>query len=317
MFTLHSDIQIGGKTFAGVHEVTIKRSIYTLGATATVKVPVTAVLKQMGEPGKRVETAKEIKVGHEVLIRLGYNGACEMEFRGWVKQLNLCAPLEIICEDAFYQARKRSVTMSGKTTLADVLRKCALTVGYATTLTLESFPVANKPVAWVLAKLKKEYGLSVYFDLEGKIYACEPFKVIGEPVKYKLRGNTIKDDDLKFQRAEDVKLKIKAVCIYRNGTQVEATIGVSDGTEKILYFYNVADKNELATLAAAELKRYSYDGYSGKIETFLQPSAAPGMVAEIEDNIYSERNGRYYIESVETKFGLSGARRTVEIGLKI
>lgn len=317
MFTLSSDIQIGGKTFAGVHEVVIKRSIYTLGGTATVKVPVTAVLKQMGQSGTRVETAKEIKVGQEVIIKLGYNGACEMEFRGWVKQLNLCTPLEIICEDAFYQARKKSVTISGKTTLADVLQKCGLSVGYAATLTLESFPVPNKPIAWVLAKLKKDYGLSVYFDFDGKIYVCEPFKVISESVKYKLRSNTIKDNDLKYQRAEDVKLKIKAVCVYRDGTQVEATIGADDGTEKKLYFYDVADQKELAALAAAELQRYSYDGFSGKIETFLQPYAAPCMVAEIEDSVYNERSGRYYIESVETKFGLSGARRTVEIGLKV
>jgi len=41
------------------------------------------------------------------------------------------------------------------------------------------------------------------------------------------------------------------------------------------------------------------------------------MVAEIEDEVYHQRDGRYYIESVETTYGTNGARRTMEIGIKI
>lgn len=317
MYVLCSNITIGGKRFAGVHEVKIKRSIHLIGATASVKVPVTSVLRQEGAPPAYVETAQAIKVGDPVDIRLGYDGQYKTEFRGYVKQLNLQTPLEIICEDEFYTTRRRNVTLQGKTTLAAVLKACGLTVGYATTLTLGAFPVDNKPAAWVLGKLQTEYGLAIWFDLEGRVYACEPYKVIGETVKYRLRYNVVKDDDLKYQRAEDVKLKIKAICIYKDGAKVEATIGPKDGTEKKLYFYDVADQNELAALAAAELKRYSYDGYSGKITTFLQPYAAPCMVAEIEDEVYHQRDGRYYIESVETTYGTNGARRTMEIGIKI
>ena len=317
MFTLSSEITIGGKKFGGVHDVRIKRSIYELAATATVKVPVTAVLKQAGKPVTEVEVAKEIKTGDPVEIRLGYDGILNTEFKGYVKQLNLKTPLEIVCEDAFYLCRKQSVTLSGKTTLTDVIGKCGLTAGYTAKLALESFQVPNKPISWVLAKLKKDYGLSVFFDLEGRVYAAEPFKMVGDTVKYRLRYNVIRDDDLKYQLAEDVKLKIKAVCIYRDGTKVEAKIGAEDGTEKTMYFYDVKDQAELGALAQAELKRHSYDGYSGKIQTFLVPFAAPGMLAELEDEVYAYRNGRYYIESVETTFGTSGARRSVEIGLKV
>ena len=84
-----------------------------------------------------------------------------------------------------------------------------------------------------------------------------------------------------------------------------------------LSFDKAARQAELAALAAAELKRYSYDGYAGRITAFLQPYAAPCMVAEIEDEVYHERDGRYYIEGVETTYGTGGARRTVEIGIKI
>lgn len=317
MFTLCSEITIAGKKFGGVNDVKIKRSIYDLAATATVKVPVTAVLKAAGKPTTEVETAKEIKAGDDVIIRLGYNGVLNTEFRGYVKQLNLKTPLEIVCEDAFYLARQKSLTLSGKTTLAAVIGKTGFPAGHTATLTLESFQVPNKPVSWVLAQLKKEYGLSIFFDAEGKLHACEPGKITSETVKYTLRGNVIKDDDLKYQRAADVKLKIKAVCIYRDGTKIEGTVGADDGTEKTLYFYDVKDQAELAALAKAELSRHSYDGYSGKIQTFLLPYAAPCMIAELSDPVYAERNGNYLIESVETTYGTGGARRNIEIGCRI
>lgn len=317
MYVPCSKITIGDKHFDGVHEVRIKRSIHTIGATASVKVPVTAVLRQTGTPPAYVETARAIKPGDRVEIQLGYDGRLCTEFRGYVKQLNLQTPLEILCEDEFYTTRRRNVTLQGKTTLAAVLNACGLAVGYAATLTLEAFPADDKPVAWVLGQLQTKYGLAVWFDLEGRVYASEPYKVVSDPVKYRLRCNVVRDDDLKYQRAEDVKLRIKAVCIYRDGTKVEAVIGPKEGTEKKLYFYNVKDQRELAALADAELKRYSYDGYAGKITTFLRPYAAPCMVAQIEDEVYRERDGRYFIESTETTYGTNGARRTVEIGIRL
>ena len=317
LYVLCSRINIGEMSFGGVHDVRIERSIYKLGATTVVKVPVTAMLQYSGMPPTEVETAKAIKAGDPVSIELGYDGIYNVEFKGYVKQLNLKTPLEIICEDAFYLTRKKSITLSGKTTLEEVLKKCGLDIGYSAALTLSQFQIDNRPVSWVLGKLKKDFGLSIFFDINGKVYACEPFKVVGDTVKYALRENVIKDDDLKYQLAEDVKLKIKAVCIYRDGTKVEAEIGASGGTEKTIYFYDVQDKNELMALARAELKRHSYDGYSGKIETFLFPFAAPAMLAELRDEVYNERDGRYYVESVTVNYGRSGARRTVEIGLKI
>lgn len=317
MFVPCSKITVGGKTFGGVHEVVIKRSIFEIGATATIQVPVTAVIKQAGLPPTYIETAQAINVGDPVVIQLGYDDVYFSEFVGYVKLKNLKTPLEIVCEDEFYKTRGVNVTASGKTTLADLLSKCGVKVGYAAALTIDDFPVDNKPASWVLGKLKTDYGLAIWFDLEGKLYACEPYKVQSDRVKYVLRENTISEDDLKFHRADDVKMKIKAVCIYRDGTKIEATIGPGDGAEKTLYFYDVEDQSQLAALADAELKRYSYDGYEGKIETFLQPYAAPCMIAKVEDPYYPERDGDYFIETVEVSFGTSGARRTIGLGLKV
>ncbi|OAV63745.1 hypothetical protein Barb6XT_03063 [Bacteroidales bacterium Barb6XT] len=41
------------------------------------------------------------------------------------------------------------------------------------------------------------------------------------------------------------------------------------------------------------------------------------MPADVQDEVYGERDGRYYIDGVTVDFGLSGARRKVEIGIRI
>lgn len=316
MMTPTSQITIGGWTFGGVHDVHIERSIFNLAATATIKVPVGAVLIRGGVPPAKAETAQQINVGDPVTIALGYNGKLRTEFVGFVKLKNLKTPLEIECEDAFYRTRSVSVAHTGKTTLAELLAKCGVSVAYAAPLTLADFPVDNKPASWVLGKLKTDYGLSIWFDMQGRLYASEPYKVQGSGVKYSLRRNTINEDDLKFHRADDVKVRIKAICYMRDGRKVEATIG-SGGGEKTLYFYDVESEAELAALAAAELSRYSYDGYSGGIEAFLEPYAEPGMIATVVDKDYAERGGNYYIESTTVDYGTGGGRRKVELGLKI
>jgi hypothetical protein len=319
MFVLCSHIRIGNVSFDSVNEVRIKRSIYNLAVTALIKLPVTAVLKQTGEPPANIETAEAIKVGEKVEIRLGYDGSLQTEFVGYVKRLNYKIPLEIECEDEYYKTRFINCAFSKKETtlkqcLNDVLT--GIKTNVVADLTLKNFVVNNKPGSWLLGYLKKEYGLTVFFDINGKLYAGKVNGVKGETVKYRLRENVISDDELKYRLAEDIKLKVKAICYYRDGTKVEAETGEEGGEQKTLYYYDVKDAGELKVLATEELKRYSYDGYQGKITTFLFPYCLPGMVARLEDTVYNERSGDYFIESVETDFGAGGARRTVEIGIK-
>lgn len=316
MFVLTPDVAVGNYGLQGVNSVTIKRSVNEIGATAIIKVPVTAVLWQVGLPRTHVETAAAIKAGDKVKIRLGYDLRMRTEFIGYVKRVNLKTPVEIECEDAYYLTRWKQVRFSGTQTLAGVLKACGLTVGYAETLTMKNFVIADKSVAYVLAAIKKNYGLSVFFDLDGRVYACRTGAIVGDTVAYELRGNVISDDDLQYHTKGDTKIYIKAIAFQKDGTKIEATKGDKTTVAKTLYFYNVTDLKELATLAQAELERYTFDGYQGRITTFLEPYAAPSMIASITDPIYPQRSGSYLVESVETTFGQSGARRKIEISMR-
>ena len=323
MFCLSCNITIGAASFTTVQEVTIKRSTREANSTAIIKVPVTAVLKQPGVEKTYIETARRINVGDQVLIRLGYDGKLKDEFRGFVKRLNYTVPLEIECEDWYWKLRYNNIKKSYaettvKSLLNDVLSGTGATVHPSSIdLGLKNTIVDNKTGAWVIEKLKSDYGLTCYFDLNGRLYVGKAYQVKGTSVKYELRGNVIKDDDLKFYKADDYKLKIDAKSYDRNGSKLEATVGTEGGEGKTLFFYDVKDVAQLTALAEQELKRYSFDGYRGKIETFLLPFAEPGMVASLTDPTYNERGGNYFIESTEVKFGRSGGRRIVELGIKV
>lgn len=323
MFVLTSHITIGAASFKSVNKVVIKRSTYASNATAIIKVPVTAVVKQEGKEATKIETAQQINVGDPVTIKLGYDGNLKDEFKGFVKRINYTVPLEIECEDYYWKLRYTTIKKSYPQTtvkqlLNDVLSGSGASVHPATIdLGLKNTVINNKTSAWVLEKLKSDYGLTVFFTLDGKCFVGKAYEIKGASVKYKLRWNVLKDDDLKYYRAEDYKLKIEAKTYDRDGAKLEASVGSDGGETKTLWFYNVPDKAHLKTLAEQELQRRSFDGYRGKIETFLIPFAEPGMVAEIEDPLYKVYGGSYYIESTEVSFGTGGARRKIELGIKV
>lgn len=319
MFVLNSDIRIGEYALQGVHEVVIKRSVNELADTAVVKVPVSAMLHDAGKAETRIEVARHIRMGDPVRIRLGYDLRMHEEFVGYVKTLNLKSPLEIVCEDAFYPIRSRKVSLSGTKTLQQILEKCGLRIAAVETLTLRNFVAKDKSVAGILAEIKTQYGLSVYFDTAARVYAVRPGRVgaQGRPVEYGIGQNVISTDDLRYQNAEDIHLSIRAVAFKKDGTRVEATKGIKGYPAQTLYFYNITSLTELSTLADIELRRLAFDGYRGTLTGFLEPYAAPGMAAAIYDEKYRSRGGRYFIESVETTFGQQGARRKVELGRKI
>lgn len=321
MYTLCCDIKIGTASFHSVNEVTIKRSIHDLGASAVIKVPITALVRQSGQPDAYVETRQQINIGDKVEIRLGYDNKLENEFTGYVRQVNSKLPLEIECEDEYFVTRRGAQNFSKKsTTLKECLDTMLPGIRQATCaeLTLKNFSVKNESGAWVLAKLKKDYGLNIYFDVDGQLHAEKYFDGQQPPkTKYRLRYNVIKDTDLKYQMAGDTKYSVKAICFLKNGSTLEGKIGEEEGEQKTFYYYNVNDQNELKELARQEYKKLVASSYKGKIETFLAPYCQPGMAAAIEDPKFEERNGEYFVESTEVKFGTSGARRTVGIGMSV
>jgi len=323
-FTLESNIKIGNIRFDSVNEVTIKRTIFAIGDTATIKLPLSAYMRNATtQQLEKVRTSDKFKVGDKVEISLGYNGLLNIEFIGYVRRLNLKMPLEIECEDYTWPLRTVNIKQSWKSaTLKQILEYIGTQAGFelldgTVDVTITNFLVNNQTALWALQKIKDTYGLTLYFTQDGKLYAGLAYTRSSGEVKLTTGRNVIKSDDLKWVNADDVKLKIKAVSMERNGSRIEAELGDEDGEIRTLYFYDVHNRAQLEKLAEAEIGKYKYTGYRGSVNCFLWPYAEPTMTAILSDVQFPERSGSYFVESTEVKYGLSGARRKITLGIKL
>jgi hypothetical protein len=312
-----------GKTikFDAVNNVEIEKSIDKIGTLAKIKIPTSARLKyEDSDTTESVQTEKIFKKGDKINIQLGYDDRLQEEFDGFIYKINYTTPLEIECEGHEFLLREDLPTKTfSSTNLKEVLQyivkdKKITLDGDIPTVNMVNYVIpANLTRLDALQQVKERYGLTIFF-VNDTLYAGLDFVKYKGNVIYSLGINTPRVDELKFQYADDVKLKVKAIQINKNNTKLEAEIGDRNGEQRTLYFYTAKSIEDLKKLAEAEIQKYKYTGYTGKITAFLEPYSAPGMVAEIRDIKYTERSGKYEIRSVVVTFGTSGARRQVEIG---
>ena len=100
-------------------------------------------------------------------------------------------------------------------------------------------------------------------------------------------------------------------------SKIFVEIGDKDGEKKEYKTSIVSDKKILKEMAEEALKKLKIVGLTGSITSFLIPFATRGMVAKIIDNEHPNQAGNYFIKSVVTTYGISGARRKVEIGNRL
>lgn len=315
---LNCKITIGKFVFNQVNEVEIERTGRLISDTAIIKLPLSAVF----ENKKKESVENKIKRGDNVKIELAYNDEYNIEFTGYVKDVAAKDKTVIECEDNAFLLRKPipNKAFKGKT-LKDVIKyiadECKLGLNAdVPDVTFDAFLLKNIDGLKAMQKLKDDYGLTVFFDYEGKLYAGLSYKYDTGKVKYNLQGD-IKKSNLIFKKEEDIKYKIKAISLLKNNKKLEVETGDTDGEQRTLYFRNIASKTELEKLANEEIQKYKYTGYRGTLISFGSPLARFGMSAKIKDDNYPAREGDYYIESVKTNFGQSGFQRTIELGIKL
>lgn len=311
-------------SFDAFHSVEIERDIFKINSSCKIRIPISSRLEYKGKGyTESVQTAKQFARGDKISVWLGYGDNLKLEFSGFIYRLNYKTPLEIECEGYEFLLRSPYETKTwSKTNLKTVLEYIIKDTDIVLSdkipemnFTKYIIP-ANMTKLEALQVVKEKYGIAVFF-MEKTLYAGLAYVIDLGTVKYKLGWNTIKDDELKFRNADDVRLKIKAVWIKPDNTKLEAEVGDPEGSQRTLFFYNVSSKSELEKLAKEEMKKYKYSGYEGKITTFLQPFAQPGMKGILQDPKYSEREGTYYITKVKVKSDNGGGRRTIEFTVKL
>lgn len=320
MYALDCRVTIGDITFDSVNDMVVSTSIHQIMQTAKVRVPLTARLNNKGKVSK-VSTADVFKVGDPVSVEMGYNGVMYPEFNGYVTRLVYGMPLTIECEDHMYILRKNHITLSEESMkVSDLVDKCLDGLYELATevpdIVITDVVLEEEPADSVLQIIRERFGLSIFFTRLGKLYVGAQYGYRSFDVNYNFHVNIKpRSESLKYQDADEIKMKIIVKSFRKDGTYIESITGDDDGSVRTLWYYGIEDQGTLEERAIAEIERYKFSGYTGRFTTLLDPKCEPGCVANVVDPDFEERGGSYYIESVETRYGQRGAERIIEPGI--
>lgn len=262
-----------------------------------------------------------IKTGDPIVIKGGYNGEYFDEFKGFVSQILDDLPVVLKCEDNMYLLKRTSVNKSYKSVKLSTLLTDIVPPQFkidAMDVELGSILLSKTTVSQTLQMLKDDYGIYSYFVgdtlYSGKIYTDNPET---DMVKYTMLGNkqNVINNDLKYRRKEDIKIKVTMTSYLSNGTKLSVTVGDDDGQEQKLVCSNISTVTEITKLANKELERLKIDGYTGGLTSYAIPFVRHGFKAHIANNEFKEREGNYYVDSVTTTLNDQGAyRRSIKLG---
>jgi len=317
MVRLSCKIVIGKFVFDYATAIEITSSWDQFTTTAMIKLP--HKLEFNGEPIISGEDSL-FKRGDAVEIFLGYDDNLVKEFEGFVSDVNPATPMIITCEDLMWKLKQTSLTKSFReVTLKDLLSDILSGQGVdfeAVDANLGKFRITRANIVEIFEEIKKTYGL-VTFAQGGKIFSGLAYlPELQEERVLDLNHDVVSSDELIFKRADDVKIKVKAISINSDNTREEVEFGDSDGNQTTFTFYNLS-KQDLQETAERELEKLKFDGYRGSLVAFGSPFIKHQDVVSITDPKIPERQGRYLVKEVVTTFGVSGFRRKITLDRQV
>ena len=316
MFRLCAKIEIKGDrawSFDFVNAVEITRDTEKLTTEAKITMP------------KKVKWDKADKIpvkrGDSVKISLGYDDNLQTAFVGYVRDVGFKTPIVITCEDEMFKlkqmpAKKKAYrSVSLETLLKDQ------GIGYRLNImgeqALGAYRVTADTVAALLGKLS-EQGIRSFFRYEDDtpvLYCGVLFERDTRPAQvFKTGLNIISDQSLQQQKAENMRLRVKAVSLMPDNKKIKVEVGDADGEHRTLHTYNKTE-SELKAWAEQEIKRLKRDGLTGSFTTFghtlVDCLDAIGIVID------GVKSGVYQVKKNVVKYGDSGYRQEITLGLRV
>lgn len=243
--------------------------------------------------------------GDPVKIELGYNGNFITEFTGYVASVSASVPIVIKCEDEMYKLKRIPVNFSSPgITLENLLK--TVCPGYDVNalegVQLGGVRFAKTSVGKVLQKLSED-PFKIYSYMRGKQLVSGKYyaDVDGVTHRFDLERNCV-SNALNYRNRENVLVKINGTSVLANGKKVTFDFGEDGGDQLNLTYYNIELKAELERLVRHDYEKRKQDGFDGTFTAFGIPSVKHGDKANITSEIYPDRAGIYYIESVVKDF---------------
>lgn len=316
MFRLCAKIEIKGDrawSFDFVNAVEITRDTEKLTTEAKITMP------------KKVKWDKADKIpvkrGDSVKISLGYDDNLQTAFVGYVRDVGFKTPIVITCEDEMFKLKQmptkkkayRSVSL--ETLLKD--QGISYRLNIMGEQALGAYRVTADTVAALLGKLS-EQGIRSFFRYENGalvLYCGVLFERDTRPAQvFKTGLNIISDQSLQQQKAENMRLRVKAVSLMPDNKKIKVEVGDADGEHRTLHTYNKTE-SELKAWAEQEIKRLKRDGLTGSFTTFghtlVDCLDAIGIVID------GVKSGVYQVKKNIVKYGDGGYRQEITLGLRV
>lgn len=317
MYRLTAEIRIEGARRWLLEEVTgveIERDTEKLTTECRITLP-----KRMKWDG---EAETPVRGGDRVEVRLGYDGKLEPAFAGYVREVGFKTPVVLECEDEMYaMKRKKAKKLAYKSvTLGRLLRD--QDIGCPVHVTGEqaigAYRVVHDTVAELLSDLSKN-GVRCFFA-EGadgpELYAGVLFDHAGDRTLRLGEGvNIVSDSSLEQEKAENIRLKVKAISLKPDNKKVKVEVGDADGELRTLHTYNKT-KEELKAWAEQEMKRLKRDGLKGSVTAFGAPFLA-GKTDAVSLRLDGREMGTYRVKANRITYGTGGFRQEITLGMRI
>ena len=316
MFRLCTKIEIKGDrswSFDFVNAVEITRNTEKLTTEAKITMPKKVRWNGVNEI--------PIKRGDRVTISLGYNDNLQTAFVGYVRNVGFKTPIVITCEDEMFLLKQiptqkkayRSVTL--ETLLKDQGINYRLNI--MGEQALGAYRVTADTVAALLGKLS-EQGIRAFFRYEEGVpvlYCGVLFERDNKPSQvFKTGINIISDQSLQQQKAENMRLHVKAVSLMPDNKKIKVEVGDADGEHRTLHTYNKKE-SELKAWAQQEIKRLKRDGLTGSFTTFGHTLV--DLLDAIGIIIDGTKMGIYQVKKNVIKYGDGGYRQEITLGLRV
>lgn len=266
------------------------------------------------------ENEVPVKRGDAVKVWLGYDDRNELAFAGYVKEVGFKTPVGLECEDEMFKLKQMAAIKKAykSTTLEQLLKDQGLTdVKVMGEQTLGAYRVTADTVASLLGKLQ-ESGIRSFFRCEdGKpvLYSGVIFeRGTGVSQVFATGVNIINDQSLEQQKADTMRLNVKAVSILPNNKKIKVEVGDADGERRTITTYNKTE-SQLKAWAEQEIKRLKRDGLKGSLTTFGYKLV--DKLDTVGVKIDGTPMGVYQVKKNVIKYGSGGYRQEVTLGLRV
>jgi hypothetical protein len=307
-----SKVTLGNVLLEHVSSFEVNESILEMSNTAKITIP-----RNYSElNGKSI--LEQFKAGDPVTIDAGYDDELEREFTGYIREIESDYPLIIHCDDETYPLRQTDYVMSWKSvTLKQVLSEIipGTIQTEAPDVNLGKFQINHESAFQVLQRIKDKHGLYSRLqngvlklglrDLVSTTDVIQVHTYILNPERQV--SNLVKENNLKYKRKEDYKLRVTVTSITPDGKRMSSTVGDTTNEASIINvtYPGSYTEAELRQFATSIYNKRTYDGYTGTITGFGLPRTHAGDSLRIQDDQEPERAGKYLIEKVAINYDSS------------